>query len=77
MRKCKRLVHNHGPEEGPGLACRESLIGDCLRDRLERAERECARLRDELEMIAADTAPWHTCTHAEQAAEALTDKETR
>ena len=27
----ERRVHNHGPEEGEGLACRESLIGDCLR----------------------------------------------
>jgi hypothetical protein len=22
-------VHNHGPEEGPGIACREHLIGAC------------------------------------------------
>lgn len=33
----KRKVHNHGPEDGPGLACRESrnllgqLRGDCMR----------------------------------------------
>lgn len=26
-----RPVHNHGPEEGLGLACRETLIGECLR----------------------------------------------
>lgn len=30
------LVHNHGTEEGPGLACRERringrLVGDCIR----------------------------------------------
>ena len=23
-------VHNHGTEQGKGLACSESLIGDCL-----------------------------------------------
>jgi hypothetical protein len=28
-------VHNHGPEEGPGLRCRERLTGDCLRSVLD------------------------------------------
>ena len=28
----KHSVHNHGPEEGPGLSCPESLIGDCIRN---------------------------------------------
>lgn len=31
-------VHNHGPDEGPGLGCRERtvngrLVGDCIRKR--------------------------------------------
>lgn len=25
------LVHDHGVESGPGLACRETLIGECVR----------------------------------------------
>lgn len=34
--RVERLVHNHGPEEGPGIACRERvingvLVGDCMR----------------------------------------------
>jgi hypothetical protein len=27
-----RPVHNHGTEQGLGLACPESLIGDCIRE---------------------------------------------
>ncbi|GMV06748.1 MAG: hypothetical protein AMXMBFR53_30230 [Gemmatimonadota bacterium] len=38
----QRLVHNHGPEDGPGVACHESLIGDCVR---EAADAEIRRLR--------------------------------
>lgn len=25
-----RRVHDHGPDEGPGLDCREQLVGECL-----------------------------------------------
>ena len=39
-------VHNHGPEDGPGLACRESLIGDCLRAELSRLARELEDARE-------------------------------
>jgi len=42
----KHMVHNHGPEDGPGLACPERLIGDCELARL-RAENQ--RLREALE----------------------------
>ena len=38
-------VHNHGPEDGPGLACQEMLIGACELARL-KAQQE--RLRDAL-----------------------------
>jgi L-fucose isomerase-like protein len=58
-----------------------------LLDALEAAERERDALaeanwkgsalllgaRDTLEMIAADSHPWHTCTHAEDAQRALED----
>lgn len=40
-----RPIHNHGPEEGPGLACREHKIGECQIDALTVTERE-ARLRE-------------------------------
>jgi hypothetical protein len=33
-------VHNHGTEEGPGLACREQLIGACQLDALRAALQE-------------------------------------
>lgn len=36
-------VHNHGPHEGAGLACREQLVGECMirgADRTEDLNRE-------------------------------------
>lgn len=32
-------VHNHGPEDGPSVACRETLIGDCMREQIARRAR--------------------------------------
>lgn len=49
MSDVQKHVHNHGPEEGPGLACRESLIGQCMRDEFE-------ALLDALEGMARATA---------------------
>jgi hypothetical protein len=33
-------VHHHGAEEGPGLSCLTSLIGDCIRLELEQLREE-------------------------------------
>jgi len=58
-RTMERPVHNHDPEQGPGLACRESLIGDCIRAEyahltreLDAARAENQRLREALERVA-------------------------
>ena len=44
-------VHNHGTEQGKGLACSESLIGDCLikvgGETIEGLREECGRLERE------------------------------
>ena len=40
-----KIVHNHGTEDGPGLACRESLVdgrlvGNCIRSIVLRSQEE-------------------------------------
>ena len=53
-------AHNHGSEEGPGLACRERLIGDCELSRLTaQQERLVAALR--LFIHAESGHGWREC----------------
>lgn len=48
-------VHDHGPEEGPAIACREHLIGACRLDAARTKEAaaltEVERLREVLDLI--------------------------
>ena len=37
-------VHNHGVEDGAGLACRETIIGDCMRAELAALRKDRQRL---------------------------------
>lgn len=56
----KHMVHNHGPEEGPGMACPERLIGDCelarLRAENQRLREASSALVSELTSMAHDSA---------------------
>lgn len=58
-------AHNHGSEDGPGLACRETVIGDCLRLEFERLRNAEAQQERKVEVAAL------TQEHAEAVTVAL------
>lgn len=46
MSSPSREVHNHGPEDGPGIGCSERLIGECMIAALKRIEHEAREVSD-------------------------------
>jgi len=51
-------VHNHGPEDGPGIACRERLVGQCLLDA------EAARHREAVAALRSTVTLLHSAVHS-------------
>jgi len=55
-----RCAHNHGAEDGPGFGCRETHIGDCLRNEIAETLEDLVKLYvrgDKLVMVTRDEVP--------------------